>query len=400
MLRNEELHQAWKLWLQAVLPRLRTAAFEYYTGIQASELVDQLPETIPKPQDNYFGLFKRMRPHMGWMPEFKSIADIINRTPELKSIFYLDVERQPIEAPEIQLVWLASYCENFMFAYLNIVKELLFVSREFEHVYAELEKFIYSTESFEAIWLIRLRNLISEVDLVPLEQGISLRKAAREDIENPEISITDVLLEKRYIHDRTSTPQFQDAGKTADTVVLALRLIKPDPIGIDSFYWRLIDQPFPILKDSTFNKMVLPSTYQGARYTLTKADADILQALWPKAKKAYSNPDLLIAISRLEDAYSRTKDEDKLLDYWIALEALFLPEKQTRDMAESIALAVSYYIGQTEDSRKSIQASIRQSHELRSHIIHGKLGKKRALEEMIMKTGNYVRFALRKRIEE
>jgi Apea-like HEPN len=141
-------------------------------------------------------------------------------------------------------------------------------------------------------------------------------------------------------------------------------------------------------------------TYQGAKYVLTKEDANTLQVLWPKVKEAYANPDLLTAITRLEDAYSRTKDEDKLLDYWIALEALFLPEKQTRDMAESIALAVSYYIGQTEDSRKSIQASIRQSHELRSRIIHGKSGKNRALEEMITKTGNYVRLALRKRIEE
>jgi hypothetical protein len=381
VIQNEEFHKAWELWLQAVLPRLRTAAFEYYTGIRASALVDQLPELIPKPRDNYFGLFERMRPHMGWMPEFMNIADIISRTPELESILYLNLEGQPIEAPEIQLVWLASYCENFMFAYLNIVKELVFVSKDFEHVYAELEKFIYSTEPFEALWLIHLRNMISEVDMVPLEQGISLRKATREDIENTKIRITDIFLERRYIHNRVSTPQYQDAAKIADTVVLALRLIKPNPIGVDSFNWRLIDQPFPILKDSTFNKMLLPSTYQGALYVLTKEDVNTLQLLWRKAKKAYSNPDLLTAITRLEDAYSRTKDEDKLLDYWIALEALFLPEKQIRDMAESIALAVSYYVGQTEDSRKSIQACIRQSHELRSHIIHGKSGKKRALEE-------------------
>src|SRR5438132_4416244 len=153
MIQNEKFHKTWELWLQAVLPRLRTEAFEYYTGIKPPLVVDQLSEQIIKPNDNYFGIFQHMQPHMGWMPEFKNIANIITRTPELESIFYHDLEGQPIEATEIQLLWLDAYCEKFMLTYLNAVKDLVFVSTEFERVYGALEKFIYNAEPFEDLWL-------------------------------------------------------------------------------------------------------------------------------------------------------------------------------------------------------------------------------------------------------
>ncbi len=122
--------------------------------------------------------------------------------------------------------------------------------------------------------------------------------------------------------------------------------------------------------------------------------------MFDESVAAATDPKLSTAITRLEDAYSRTKDEDRLIDYWVALESLFLPEKQTRDMSEAVALAISYYIGRTDADRLAIYNDIIYSHQLRSRIIHGKPREQRGLEEMVTKTREHLRYALRQRIEE
>jgi len=70
-------------------------------------------------------------------------------------------------------------------------------------------------------------------------------------------------------------------------------------------------------------------------------------------------------------------------------------------MGKSLALAASYYLGRTSSERTTIYNDLTRSHTLRSHYIHGERKQTRhPLDEMVTKTGNHLRSALRKRIEE
>lgn len=112
--------------------------------------------------------------------------------------------------------------------------------------------------------------------------------------------------------------------------------------------------------------------------------------------------ELSTALTRLEDSYGRTKDADRLIDYWTALEWLFLPPNtRVQDMGETAAMVLAHYIGLSASARRSIREDIKRSHTLRSHIIHGKRGSQpHNLAEMVTKTGERLRRALRKRIME
>src|SRR2546423_13026886 len=102
----------------------------------------------------------------------------------------------------------------------------------------------------------------------------------------------------------------------------------------------------------------------------------------------YDKTELSTVITRYEDSYTRTKPQDKLIDYWTALEALFFLEDEFQDMGKSLALAASYYLGGSSSERSTIYHDLTRSHTLRSHYIHGERKQaKHSLDEMVTKTG-------------
>ncbi len=158
---------------------------------------------------------------------------------------------------------------------------------------------------------------------------------------------------------------------TTHAVVLALRLIKPEFVEEGMYYHDVSDQPFRPPRGMGRSLFQNPFSAHPP-YILTLNQIDALKALWPKAKKAYEKPELFIARTRFEGSYLRTTLDDMLIDFWIGLEALFLPQDYPREMAEAIALAVSHYLGKTVGSRNTIYHEIIESHKLRGKVVHGK----------------------------
>ena len=186
--------------------------------------------------------------------------------------------------------------------------------------------------------------------------------------------------------------------------MLALRILKPNPIGIVFFRWDAPEQPFAPYKRKIHSMMLRPSDYRGKSYQLTKNDIDELLKLWRRMKQALNEPELAIALSKFEDSYTRTKLEDKLIDDWIALEALFfalINKEYVGNMGETVASTISYYLGNAAKERGSIYAAIKSSHVARGRIIHGQRGEPiKELDLVVKKTEEYLRISLRKRIEE
>lgn len=99
-----------------------------------------------------------------------------------------------------------------------------------------------------------------------------------------------------------------------------------------------------------------------------------------------------LALRRFSGAYERPSDEDRLIDYWVALEALFLPDA-TQELSYRVALRVARYVGETPRERKQLLRETRDSYTARSKVLHGRVVPD--LSEITGRTEDVLRRALR-----
>jgi Apea-like HEPN len=416
---HTQLHEVWMRWSQATLALLRrrpvVVAPDYdivLTAVGNTATLGPHRPDLRQTVDAYAG-------DLTSQGEFHALAQLIVDTPELHAGL------QPIGTPaftdpQSQLSALWHVCRTFLLEYLTLTSDnaLRFEETRFERVYAQLEDYIFQPGPFPSEWLLHVSNLSLEPTRVDLEHGLALRQMPPEE---------RTWLIKQQLYTRTGGRLFDNVlavaayedtqakwssqlGVTApvltagNTVTLALRLLKPQPIGLTGYHWQPVNQPFltfpRLYTPFTFN--VPPLAYFGDKYMLTSDDADKLVGLWPKVKGAPNDNQLKMALTRLEDSYHRTKDEDRLIDYWIALESLFLPRRNTPALqGQMVAAVVAHYLGATVSDRNSIASILVESHELRNDIIHAdEIKRTSKVAELVTKTGVYLREALRRRIQE
>lgn len=368
------------------------------------------------------------------LPHYQKLVEIVASSPALTSVLFVDNEGNiPLEAKNQQEV-LEWYFTRFLSEYLRMNGGsylMHFSPHYFNYLYERFERYIVSKKSFDGVWSVHLRNMTSEIDTIRIDRNLFLRVATHEEkvdalrkdanlfFKAPQMEISpglqiapeipriflDVHQPLDRLIERKLPPSPQQSMSIAQMVLLTLRLLKPNPVGIESYHWSIPEQPFALFNRGLFHSMVLhPFAYQGEPYMLTQEDADVLPRLWRRTKKAYTEPELQTAISRFEDSYLRTKPEDKLIDYWIALESLFfslINKEYIGSMGDTVASTVAFYLGNTQSERNSIYTFIISSHVARGYFVHGHRGKPvKDIDLVVKKTEKYLRMALRKRVEE
>ncbi len=425
MVQNTEFRQACEAWFKATLSLLCDQPVPVTQDLQVTFLPDGWRTQVGLKPD-YNTLYRRHEEILLKVSEVDALANsIVKSPPPFASFDFIGITEQSGVDPDGLKKWLVGfYLYKFFMEYLGSNNTFTFIPAEFERIYEKLEYYLYNREPFTAHWLVSFSDLMLEMELLTLEDGIYLRQTTEAEKEriikegasfNPvlhALEVPKVYLEIRHSINKLTFPDQQAATDIAQAVVLALRLIKASPIGISLYRWEVPDQPFWLFQGLPFvnqmtSLMFHSSNFQhrsaivGERYVLTQQDAIVLPKLFKKVKKASKDASLTTAITRFEDSYTRTKPQDKLIDYWTALEALFFLKDEFQDMGKSLALAASYYLGRTSSERSTIYHDLTRSHTLRSLYIHGeRKPAKYSLDEMVPKTGNHLRRALRKRIEE
>jgi hypothetical protein len=89
---------------------------------------------------------------------------------------------------------------------------------------------------------------------------------------------------------------------------------------------------------------------------------------WEKKK---SKGSLSIALSRFADGYERIRLEDRMIDYVIGLEALYLQREGEGEFGYKMAHRVSILLSRQKKSRSMLFREIKKSYRLRSKIVHG-----------------------------
>jgi hypothetical protein len=133
----------------------------------------------------------------------------------------------------------------------------------------------------------------------------------------------------------TSRPPYADLQSPIDPVVDALRLSGPGPVYCLA-QWTALPEHEPFLRRLFMFGTVRagPRPRQGiVEPALVVDDEDLVRRLygWHATTAAWTSSERQVyevAHRRFSQTYGRVSDEDRLIDAWIAFEALFLPKQE------------------------------------------------------------------------
>jgi len=238
-----------------------------------------------------------------------------------------------------------------------------------------------------------LFNFISKAELVSIEKNLTIRKVPKEEREvlrnnilPPSIgnyigptsflAVASNVAACEYAlivkgESKYADAEFQLSSDSIITSILSsLRLFKEGGVtaGITVFsheaepkYWAFFGPP------------ILSRPF-GPPYVLFQNEVDDFLEFWRKYKNVdVSKGPLRVAVRRFNRSYDMTVlNEDKLIDYMIALEALYLKEK-IQDIGKALALSASYLIGEDKEQREQIYNALRKAYIKRNSIVHGEI---------------------------
>ncbi|WP_139488803.1 HEPN domain-containing protein [Brevibacillus dissolubilis] len=122
----------------------------------------------------------------------------------------------------------------------------------------------------------------------------------------------------------------------------------------------------------------LKRSLDGDKLTYTGSTREIFEGLLRTENTFPPVPYRRYALSLEKESY-----EDQLLDLWIALESLFVPDGKKGEITYKVRLRLAYYFGATPDERKKLAAFIKTSYNHRSEIAHsGKILGSKLKEEI------------------
>jgi hypothetical protein len=109
-------------------------------------------------------------------------------------------------------------------------------------------------------------------------------------------------------------------------------------------------------------------------------------------------PGLSLALRRWSGAVGRDSESDKVIDFWIGLEALFTPDTDQQVKA-TVARRASTYLA-TPPERDALRQELRTSYKCRSAIVHGNQVQQWNLAAMAEQARTLLRSALLRIIED
>jgi hypothetical protein len=181
------------------------------------------------------------------------------------------------------------------------------------------------------------------------------------------------------------------AREVAQLVVAALRLLAPGAVAILQSWLDPLIPVFGFPRSMGLGQL-LGLVRLGPSMAWQGSEVELRQ-VFNALPRAASMPTVALALRRFDAAYGRISDEDRLIDYWIALEALFLPDRQD-ELSYMGSLRIARFLEQDRLARTATFELMRRSYRLRSQIVHGSTPGE--IHEVAGETEQVLRRALRR----
>lgn len=138
----------------------------------------------------------------------------------------------------------------------------------------------------------------------------------------------------------------------------------------------------------------VPSTIFSRAYELKKQEIGEINEIFEKLQKIdfKKEANLRVAITRLNTSYGKSMPSDKIVDFMIAFEALFV--KGTTNNGTIIATGASFLLGKNQSERITIYNDLLHSYDIRNKIVHGNPETPKEIAKSADQLINYLRKAI------
>jgi hypothetical protein len=375
-------------------------------------------EMWEEPEIDFFLLLFKYSNEIAALAQFKDCARYILSNPVTRKKMNLFGDGL---APEEVPLTLSNFMmlRSLLGTFLKRVGELSFIDEAFDKLYEEFEHYLYISKIPYKVTA-PIIGLSGGIDEVAFDKHLKLcrisaseRTAFMEEATSPmtasgfdtlDIQSAQYVLEADYSQ-RAGVPM--DTGAMVDKfedVVSVLRLWKSGKIRlvgtkINPSIWtphhgRRFGQRFP------WRGFVVPPSY-----VLSKTDESSLLRLWRRTRDfkeegTKNGKYINIALRRFDLGFEEDNVENKMIDFLIAFEALYLNEMD--ELRYKLSLRTAVLLGRSDDETTTIREIIAKGYKLRSEIVHGKelsqiriQGKVIALNDFVRQVEDYLRKSLR-----
>jgi len=302
---------------------------------------------------------------------------------------------------------------------LRKTKEIKFSKRAFNKTYFQIEEFFYNDKLKFCVFA-PIENFQSDVKEIRLGDGLRIVKISEEklkhlwkmvmfnEVPDHRILSYEYVLERVYETDKAigdtskkhkkikKTPN-QETKELFNSVISALRIFKEGSVGYT------VTGDMPLNWQPCGGSLSISSIHQPLHspYILKKKEIYNFKKFWRKFRQFSQTKYLDIAIRRFNFASERRRPEDKLIDYMISFESLFLGLEQ--ELGLRLSLRVARLVGKKRN-RKEIFQDMKTAYDLRSKFVHGAtetninkfLSKKSiTLNEFVSKVEEYLRKSIK-----
>jgi hypothetical protein len=105
-------------------------------------------------------------------------------------------------------------------------------------------------------------------------------------------------------------------------------------------------------------------------YTLSTSEAQELANVYEGLTASKADRAVRFALRRFNDAYGRSRDDDRIVDFWIALEALFASDVN-QEVRFRASLRIAAFLAHDRGERRKLFEVSKASYDDRSKIVHG-----------------------------
>jgi len=241
--------------------------------------------------------------------------------------------------------------------------------------------------------LAKLEELENGIELIPNE--LRLRFVKKEDLER---IISDKLMMKVYkpefgralIEWEHDDPEaINETFNPITKTLLALRLLKPNPVFL-SFFYNLSKDSKSIENVAFYetlpkHRLLPPSFFNIYDKEVLK---DILDKLLSVDFKESTS--IRIACDRFSKSYHDINPEDKLIDFCIGFEALFIRSRKG-NKGRRIGERCSKLIENNKTKQKTIYNELKKAYGIRNDILHGSPFNRSEIFQLLPSIEDYLR---------
>jgi len=347
-----------------------------------------------------WGVIVGFRQPLQELPEFGRLHAFIASSPLADRVF-VDEGGKPIGQAELQSRCLSNvYVFHILARYVGPEGVLGFDEARARAIYADLEASLDCTEAVYCA-VAPLQHFEGPDQEVRVDATLVLRKLTQLEKQSmfyveefggiPDQSMK-FCLAASLVAERYAPTNLSAVRGSLMLGLTALRLLKSGQVGVPVVVNDQLKPKFGPSYRFEMGASGAPAA-PGLGYTLLLEESEPLAGLYQALAEAAPPNNLRVALRRLDYAYERTRPEDKLIDYWVALEALFLPDI-SQELSFRASLRIAYYVAGTPDEREEVFRKMRLSYDTRSDVVHGQR-LKADVSEVASDTEEILRRALR-----